>query len=384
MPIRSFTLFDIRGRVQAWRKGLDPALVDGWINDRLRVVLDQRTWASLIKQSVLSVPDQYAVGTVALAFGSPIVTGTATAWPVNDAVNATIAAQISQLGYQRVVPSSMAGITTDTILYVDAAGAPETVPVVQTDSTGFFANFNQFHNAGSTIWESSLVNRQFRLGTGFPIWTILSVQDSTHLTLDSPFGIDAVTGLTYQIVKMYVTLALDVRDVRTMVDQMTGWPVRLKVSKDELDWRDPQRTMVGDNSGVINLAEVGINANGNMVYELWPTCTAARQWQYTYLQDWPTLKRDTDILPPFLNPTIFYYGAMANALAFRVSADDPYFNPQSAMAFEGMYERALEAAKNDDERRICKDYTFEYESIMGAMGANFWRSHDSSLMNWDM
>jgi hypothetical protein len=121
-------LFKLRGRVISARPNVQPDFVNNALNDRLRQILDHRTfWADLMKFGILPFPDPYTTGTISVAAADATVTGSGTAWPVSDVVNTTIAAGVPEFGYAEVTPVSMAGITPQSILYVDAAGTPDSL-----------------------------------------------------------------------------------------------------------------------------------------------------------------------------------------------------------------------------------------------------------------
>lgn len=363
------------------RPGVSALQVQGWINDRIRQALDARTyWSDLLTHSVISVPGFYNTGTVNVTVGSAIVTGTGTAWPVNDVVNTTAAAGVPEIGYVEITPVSMTGIAVDTYLYVDATGSPETVAVVEVSSTTFIAKFATTHAAGCTLTTSSLAGMQFRLGNGTPIFTVISVQDATDLTLDLNWGNSSLTNQAYQIVKAYFTIAPDLKDILFVLDQIQGIPMRIHVSVLEINWRDPQRSSTGPPLNVVDLAP---SAGGSMQYELWPWQFGPYQLGVIYQKQWPELKNDTDRPPWFMNPTIFYHGALADAYNYKVNKDDIYHNPQLALEYERRFMLGVELAKNADESKAQRDYQFQYDQLFGAAGANFWQSHDPDVMSWN-
>ncbi len=345
------TLGSLRGRVQSARPKIGADFVTNAINDRLRQILDHRTfWADLLKFGVLSFPDAYTTGTVSVATASKTVTGVATAWPVNDVVNTTIPDGVPEFGYVEVTPASMSGITENSLLYVDAAGDPEVVPVIQVNRTSFVAKFAKQHDPGCTITQSSLANRQFRISESYPIFTVAAVISATSLELTVAWGGLALATQTYTIKLMYVYLAGDLKAIIAMKDEETGYPVRTHVAMEEADYLDPQRSQVSG-SPWYSLVDLGANDQGNMLYEMWPAPSTARQFSYAYWKQWPDLVVDTDRPPPFINPSILFYGALADAKMMRLSRDDPYYDPDGARYYEQRFQQALQEAKNADEAK---------------------------------
>ena len=374
----------------SFRPGIDRNLVQGWLNDRVRQALDSRTyWADLLSHGVLSIPNFYKNGTVDVTTGSTIVNGgipdsqgNTTAWPVNDKVNTTVAAGINEIGYVEVTPLSMLNIIPDTYLYVDAAGTPETVAVVRTTATTFTAQFQFVHaTAGTTLTSSSLTGMQFRTDESSPVFTVTSVQNASQLTINLPWGYSNLTNVNYQIVKSYFTLAPDLKDLLFMIDAYQGIPLRIHVSVMEINWRDPQRSSTGPPLAVVDLAP---SAGGSMQYELWPWQFGPYQLGFIYQKQWPDMLNDTDRPPWFINPSVFMYGALADALNFKANEKDVYHNPKLAMHYEQRFMAGLEDAKNADEGKFQRAFDFNFEQLFGSAGANFWQSHDISVMNWDL
>jgi hypothetical protein len=250
-----------------------------------------------------------------------------------------------------VTPNSMTGITANSMLYVDAIGKPEVVPVVQVNRTSFIAYFGQTHQSSCTITQSSLANQQFRIGSSYPVFTVGAVADSGTLLLTLPWGSTGLTGQTYTIQLMYVMLANDIQAIIAMKDEQTGYPVRLHVPLAEADFRDPQRTNVTGNPW-FSLVDRGANDQGNMTYELWPAPTVQRQFSYYYHKKWPELVKDTDRPPSFINPSILFYGALADAKLMRTQKEDPYYDPNGAQVYEAKFEQAVQVAVNADEAKV--------------------------------
>jgi hypothetical protein len=356
-------LFHLRGRVANARPGLTPEFITNAINDRLRQVLDHRTfWSDLLTFGILSIPAPYSTGTVSMATGSKVVTGADTAWPVADLVNTTIPDGVEEFGYVEVIPASMAGITENSLLLVDAAGDAEVVPVVEVRRVSFMAKFAKTHAAGCTVTQSSLANRQFRISGSYPVFTVAAVLSPTSLQLTLPWGGTALADQAYAIKVMYVMLAADLKAVIAMKDEQTGYPVRLHVSMEEADHYDPQRSLVSGNPWY-SLVDLGANEQGNMLYEMWPAPSTARQFSYAYWRQWPDLVKDDDRPPHFINPSILFYGALADCKMARLSKDDLYYDPEGARYYERKFEIALQEAKNADEAKRLE-----------AMRNQFWKA----------
>lgn len=381
------TLFTLRGRVRQFRKGIDETQVDNFINDRIKQAMDFREyWSSNMRKGVTSIPNAYITGTVSVTTGSNIVRGVGCNFPVSDVVNATLPNGITELGYQDVEPNTMAGINYRSILYVDGSGAegaqPEAVPVAQVQgqgqfwqpNTGFGFNgeFRLYHNQNCTITQSSLAGQQFRLGQGSPIYTVLAVIDANTLMLDQPWGNAPLSGQAYQIYRIYFDFGPNVQAVFWVLDQIQGLPLRLKTSVRAANWQDPQRLTSGN---PLSLVDAQPSVNGIIQFEVWPQQTVVYQLQYCVYEYWGPLVNDNDRPPWFLNPTMLYHGALADALRFKVNEKDPFHNPKLADSYESRFLAELQLASNADEAKVMREYQ-ESLRILYPGGANFDQDHD--------
>jgi hypothetical protein len=70
----------VRFRCSKLVPGIDPDLIDGWIEDRYTQILDRLKWKRLDVRSVIQTSALYTAGTVDLVNGSKSIVGTGTAW----------------------------------------------------------------------------------------------------------------------------------------------------------------------------------------------------------------------------------------------------------------------------------------------------------------
>lgn len=350
------------GAVRQTKPNASPEAAKRALNARIRTLMDARPyWCDLLETYILSVPAAYATGTVSLAQGSALVTGVSTAWPVSDLVNTTIPSGVDATGFVPVTPASMAGITEDSILLVDAAVTPESVAVVELREFDFVAQFRFTHNPGCTLQQSSLAGRQFRLGSGHPIFQIRSVRSQTSLELDIAWGGAAVTASAYQILKMYYSLGQNMGMIQFGVDPQSGQPIQFDINAQMLNYIDPQRTRTG--SQPEKIVEFRSSPNGGMLYELWPAPTVARQCAFIVSRRWSEMETNNDRPPWFINSQVIIDGATADVLRQKVDATDPWFNPQLAREYEIKFRQGMEEAKAADEARAPRDYHVHLERI---------------------
>lgn len=368
------------GMVVRRRPAMDRNVVADLLRERLRTILDRRpTWAGLIKPVTVSFPAAYSTGTVDFAVGSNIVVGTDTAWPVSDQVNVTITEQIPGPGQYLVTPGpNMNGITTSTVLYVDAGGPnPEILPVQGIVGPRILLTFQYPHAAGSTATASSLSQLQFRLnGFSSPVYSILAVTSATTLVVDQICG-QPITNGGYWILLMYLPIDPQIKDILTCYDPFQMLDLQLKVPQSYLNQIDPDRTAT---NSPIYVSPRSPQANGLMTYEVWPPVYIQYQLVFQIRFQWPEMRQQYDYPPPFINPNALIYGALADAYATPCGRPpeykDPGFSLENSQKYEGMFAQAVLDLIEADEARDSSMFTFE--APQWSMGANWAASHDDT------
>jgi len=71
---------EIRFRLSKLIPGVDLDVLDGWIQDRYQQILDRLDWRRLEVVTTLSTEPEYAEGTVTVAEGSDVITGSGVTW----------------------------------------------------------------------------------------------------------------------------------------------------------------------------------------------------------------------------------------------------------------------------------------------------------------
>lgn len=113
---------------------------------------------------------------------------------------------------------------------------------------------------GSTIitgsgvtWTPDMVGRQIRISTAVPIYTITSVDSSTQLQIELPYGGTTVSNIGYQIYQCYFTPPADFHNFISVWDPRMNWQLWLNVQQKELNVWDPQRATTGQAFAVASL-----------------------------------------------------------------------------------------------------------------------------------
>jgi hypothetical protein len=290
-------------------------------------------------------------------------------------------------------PASMAGITKNSLLYVDAGGAsPEIVTVLDCLNGHILCPFVYTHNAGFTVTMSSLTNLQLRVNSVNPIFSVVAVTSPTSLVLDNPWGQASFTGMSYMILKIYTTFmeetatAMNIKELVVVTDPVQSIMLRLQVSQEEINMYDPNRTSTDSPQCIVNL---GPNRNGNQLYEIYPPQSTA--WQLAVLShvQWPELRLPSDQPPPFLNPNIFLMGALADAFSTPCprppDGKDLFFSLENAQRYEARFEQAVVEAMTADEGLYQRAFQWNFAQTFGAssMGANWEQSHSIDAVMGD-
>ena len=370
------TLATLTGRITRLRSSLDVSIARDLLNDRVRQIIDRRPyWAGLLKRGILNLPPAYSTGGITLTIGSNVASGTSTNWPVFDVVNTTIPSGIARPGNIWFTPSSLQGITLNSTLYVDAAGQPEVVAVQQMRGTQVLANFQVPHNANCTVTQSSLVGQQLLISTNFPYCTVLAVTSSTGMIIDNTWAYQNIVNGGYQIFLAYTTFAPDVKELLFVIDPIQPLPLRLHVPQKWLNANDPIRQ---NSNSPVWIADLGPNACGNQLFEIYPPSLVQYQLYYGYYQQWPDMVNPGDRPPPFINPTVILHGALADAFRMKFPQppkfDDPWYNPKAADDYEAKFERGVADLTNADNSKAQRDFEWDFDAY-GQSGANYDQTH---------
>ena len=378
------SLFDLQGQVKAYKPNSKAGQIQKDANARIRALLDFRnSWSDLITRYVINIPNAYVTGGITTVSGSPNISGVATYWPYNDVVNTTFVNGNRTTGYCEIQPASMSGIAVDTNLFVSDSTFSEVVSVIEVTQSTFTAQFQYSHNDGTPLTCSSLAGLQIQYGPLTPVYTLLAVSSGPDGSgnntgiMDNPWGGASLTNAGYQLIKAYITIP-NFRSWIVAYDPQQGIPLGTNVSQAEIDAIDAQRTSQGWPQC---FADLGPSASGNYQSELWPYQTTAYAIPILYNRQWPTLKRPTDRLPGFINPSVIIDGCIADALRrqdLRDNSDkDPYYSPSLAREFDQKFLAGAIAAANADEERCVQRLSSSMWQPGGSgfPGASYWQSH---------
>lgn len=356
--------------VLSYNPDAPPQLVKRRLNTRLRQVQDRRMWGGLLVRGELSIPAAYTTGTVAVTRGINVVTGTGTLWPVNDVVSTTLSAAITSANeYQDVTPVTMTGIEAgDWLLFNDST--PELV--LSVGSTSFKMKPSSTYGVGTTITKSSLVRRQFRLGTVRPFYNIRGVTSAQTLLLDLVFGHPAATNSAYQICQAYVNLGQNMRMVWSVVNTAQGWRLRLNMPQEVLNTYDTWRQTTG---WVYMLNDYIPDEIGRFQYELYPTPSMEQGFPFLAYRTVENMSEDEDTPPPAIPSHMLVHGAIADVMLYNRKS--PYYDPTVAAEFNRQFESDYINAAMADDSIYMNNLMWAFSRYPFTQhGANYWQSHD--------
>lgn len=372
------TLASMVGHVRRFKPNAPPDLTRDWLNYSQRTIINRRPqWAGLFKHATIYLPNVYDTGQVELITNSNLMLGTNTDWPVTDYISTSIPAGVAQPGGQWVTPASMDNIDDNSCLYVgDGETYPEIVPVRKVNQTQFYAVFKYPKNQNTLVWQSSLVHRQLRMTERNPIYNIIAVTSDSIAVLDKPWSGASGAAMSYQIVKMYITIASDCKSVMSCIDPIRGIQMEVNVPQARVNAADPWRQSVNTPIWLCNNYP---NINGNETQEVYPPPTTSRQLNIMYQQEWPDMRAQSDIPLPFVAPNVLVWGALSHALRHKAEVNDPYYDPRMAAEYERQFENGIKDAMYADDYKAQMAYSWQYESLYGFGGADWWRAHDADV-----
>jgi hypothetical protein len=190
----------------------------------------------------------------------------------------------------------------------------------------------------------------------FPIYTIISEQSTSQITLDIPYGepTTALAGAT--VLDAYFTAPADFESFRIIADPYNERRLAFWITPDQLNILDPTRQ--ASDTGPRCLVEAAPSTYpatlGQMRYEYWPRPTAQRSYPAYYNVQAASIG-DTTTFSGVLGDgaDVLIEGCLAQAALWPGTPDrpNPYFNAPLAKTKAGEYALGLQRlALRDDEQ----------------------------------
>lgn len=123
-----------------------------------------------------------------------------------------------------------------------APQAYSTGTAVVTQNSPYVTGYN-------TVWDVTMVGRQFRGGQGSPIYTIQAVHSTTNLELDLPWGgpsSNTVSGTGYNIYQCYFSPPQDFARFISLIDPFFNWQLHINFENQLIDRADAMRANSGN------------------------------------------------------------------------------------------------------------------------------------------
>ena len=208
-------------------------------------------------------------------------------------------------------------------------------------------------SGGTLVYASSDVNRQFRTGSGTPIYTIVAAS-ATSYTLDRVFGGSTATP-TATVFDAYVTAPSDWASYIAVLDVSNGWQLNIWMTADEVNYVDPQRSYTGTPWAVAGRRYVTAGSPslvGRVQHELYPYQLAEKNYPFYYFKRFPELTEDLLLPGPVQDRSdVLIHLALSRAAAWPGTADikNPYYNSGLAAAEYSKFKEAAARLEVIDE-----------------------------------
>lgn len=213
---------------------------------------------------------------------------------------------------------------------------------------------SQTVSGAGTAWDGSEVNRQFRVGTSYPIYTITSVNVGAQtLTIDQPWGVASQTNVTYEIYVAYVTVPTDFHSFISVWDPAYNWQLHTHVLQAELNNFDAQRANQGT-AYVFSLRDYDqVSTPPLPRYEVWPHQKSLKAYPFLYETRPLDLNDAGASLPRYIRGDVLLEGSLAECALWPGPSRErpnPYFNIQLSREHSSAFMRMLfELERQDDE-----------------------------------
>jgi hypothetical protein len=234
------------------------------------------------------------------------------------------------------------------------------------------------------------VNRQFRVGSSSPIYTILSVDTTVspaNFTLDQVYGAPTASATAATIGDFYITMPTDFARFIDVLDPLNNWRLRYWITEEELNSWDSQRSATGTPRVLASriLATTAAQA-GQVQYELWPYQLNQYVYPMYYVRQPENLTDSTVFLGPLAqNGAVLLTGVLARCAAWPGldGKKNPYYNLALAIAKEKEYQHELGQLENRDQEIYPSDWeavSWINRASWAPLDAKFMMSHDSGLI----
>ena len=272
-------------------------------------------------------------------------------------------------------------LTKETFLTVPDAVTAGTVSVVQ-DSTAVTADATA-KTALDLVGQTALKLRQFVAGQG-PFYDISAYDNGTGvITLDRNYYEETNASAAYAVTAAYFTVPADFRNWITVVDKVEDFQLDIAATREELDERDPQRSITDSPRSLVSL-DYALNTVTDTFlprYEFYPFPQVRRQYPSLYMQK-PSTLSDKQPLPGVIPERLVQIGALMLAAEWGeanrerkeslAGADWRYLRDK----WGSDYDALLATAKRNDRNIYSSSFATNYlNPPLYGRGARYLQSH---------
>lgn len=243
-------------------------------------------------------------------------------------------------------------------------------------------------SGGTLSYLAANVDRQFRVGTSSPVYTIIACTVGVSYTLDQVYAAATAAATAAVVLDAYMICPVDFQRFITVLDTTNNWQLHVWLQADELNAWDAQRSSTGTPWALASyrLKTQGTTALiGRAQYELWPYTLVAKNYPVFYAKQPPALADDD----PFLG-VLSTRGDILLAQALSYAAEWPGTVDQKNL----YYNAGLSASKRSQFNDSCDRLEVEDEEMFGTwlesvqtasrwpfapFDARFAQSHDFSF-----
>ena len=237
---------------------------------------------------------------------------------------------------------------------------------------------------------ASDINRQFRVGSSSPIYTILDVDTSVSpatFTIDEIYGAASANFTQAQVGDFYVTMPPDFNRFIAVLDPPNNWQLRYWVTEEEINAWDAQRSATGTPRVLASRRLASTAAqSGQVQYELWPYQLSQYNYPVYYMKRPVQLTDDTVFEGPLAyNGNVIVGGVLAKCAAWPglEGKKNPYYNLNLAQQKTLEYERDIGKIQNRDQEIYPTDwetYSWIGRFSWAPLDARFIQTHDVGLL----
>jgi hypothetical protein len=243
-------------------------------------------------------------------------------------------------------------------------------------------------SGGTLTYPASDVDRQFRVGSSSPVYTIIAVTVGVSYTLDRVYGAATALATGATVLDAYMTMPADFQRFIAVLDTVNNWQLHIWMTDDELNTWDPQRSATGTPWALASrrLKTQGTaSLIGRAQYELWPYTLVDKNYPYFYARQPEALSDDTAFLG-----VLSTRGDLLLSLALSYAAEWPGTVDQRNLYYNAGLSASKRSQFNDDcDRLEVQDeemYGTWLESVQLAsrwpyapFDSRFGQSHDVSF-----